>query len=191
MYRMLAVWFLQLELACAALPGCGTKTAGVDGGVEAGGRHDVHAQQGPDCSAPQPASACGQFVCTGGVWRWTGAVNCSGEGSCGNGERDPNEECDDGNTVGGDGCGMLCQLEAGWECPDPGRPCRDMRCGDDIPTGCDGGAGGFCGDGILNPEQGEECDQGPGNGTTDKLVTVFPSRTFGCSSECRAQPYVF
>ncbi len=30
---------------------------------------------------------------------------------CGNGMREPNERCDDGNTEAGDGCGPTCQLE--------------------------------------------------------------------------------
>src|ERR1700690_2640154 len=33
--------------------------------------------------------------------------------TCGNGKLDPNEQCDDGNTVGGDGCSSTCQ----WENP--------------------------------------------------------------------------
>jgi cysteine-rich repeat protein len=32
-------------------------------------------------------------------------------GLCGNGSLDPGEECDDGNTVGGDGCSALCLNE--------------------------------------------------------------------------------
>jgi cysteine-rich repeat protein len=35
-------------------------------------------------------------------------------GLCGNGWLDPGEECDDGNTVSGDGCSASCQVEPGW-----------------------------------------------------------------------------
>ena len=35
---------------------------------------------------------------------------------CGNGIRSTAENCDDNNTVGGDGCDALCRLEVGWQC---------------------------------------------------------------------------
>ena len=35
-------------------------------------------------------------------------------GLCGNGRIEPGEECDDGNTVSGDGCSASCQVEPGW-----------------------------------------------------------------------------
>jgi cysteine-rich repeat protein len=59
-------------------------------------------------------------------------------GCCGDGTVDPGEQCDDGNTVAGDGCDALCQTEGG---------------------------AGVCGDGTVDP--GEQCDDGnttPGDG---------------------------
>jgi cysteine-rich repeat protein len=71
---------------------------------------------------------------------------------------DVGESCDDGNTVGGDGCSAICELES---------------CGNgvlDVGEGCDDGntAGGdgcsaicqveVCGNGVLDP--GEDCDDG-------------------------------
>lgn len=52
---------------------------------------------------------------------WWGLVACSGEDSaapaptvtCGDGEQAAGEDCDDGNTWGGDGCSPTCQLEEG------------------------------------------------------------------------------
>lgn len=38
---------------------------------------------------------------------------------CGNGFKEGAEECDDGDTVGGDGCSAICLLERGWQCVDP------------------------------------------------------------------------
>src|SRR5512142_2003851 len=36
--------------------------------------------------------------------------------TCGNGNIEPGEQCDDGNTVGGDGCSSACQIEDGFTC---------------------------------------------------------------------------
>jgi cysteine-rich repeat protein len=47
---------------------------------------------------------------------------------CGDGIQDPNELCDDGNTADGDGCDANCQIE------------------------------GECGDGIVQPQLGEQCE---------------------------------
>jgi len=58
---------------------------------------------------------------------------------CGNGRLDSGEECDDGNTIAGDGCTALCQLEC--------------------PTGsCEGPGAIVCGDGAVNAP--ESCDDG-------------------------------
>ncbi len=45
--------------------------------------------------------------------------------ACGNGIVEASfEECDDGNTVGGDGCAADCTtVEAHFSCPEPGSPC--------------------------------------------------------------------
>ena len=36
--------------------------------------------------------------------------------TCGNGNIEPGEQCDDGNTVSGDGCSSSCQIEDGFTC---------------------------------------------------------------------------
>ncbi len=36
--------------------------------------------------------------------------------SCGNYYTTKNEQCDDGNRAGGDGCDNNCRIEAGWVC---------------------------------------------------------------------------
>ena len=61
--------------------------------------------------------------------------------TCGNGQVDPGEDCDDGNTIYGDGCSALCQVESYW-----------------IPGCPDGGCLHVCGDATVNP--GEVCDDG-------------------------------
>src|SRR5512138_190647 len=48
-----------------------------------------------------------------------------GGGNCGDGIQQRGETCDDGNTENNDGCNRACQLEANWECPEPGKPCNN------------------------------------------------------------------
>ncbi|MFH1286216.1 MAG: DUF4215 domain-containing protein [Candidatus Magasanikbacteria bacterium] len=61
---------------------------------------------------------------------------------CGNNVVEGAEECDDGNTSGGDGCSAICETESGSPPPPPPVP--------------------VCGNGI--PELGEECDDGNTSG---------------------------
>jgi cysteine-rich repeat protein len=66
---------------------------------------------------------CG-ILCIGSIGGTGGdAVVSSSISTCGNGVIDPGEQCDDGNTVNGDGCNALCQVEANWLCPNPGQAC--------------------------------------------------------------------
>ena len=61
--------------------------------------------------------------------------------TCGNGQLEPGEACDDGNTVGGDGCSFSCQTEPGWVCAGEPSVCVET-----------------CGNGQL--DAGETCDDG-------------------------------
>ena len=80
---------------------------------------------------------------------------------CGSGVIDPPyEECDDGNTVSGDGCAFDCILEVcgdgtvqdGEECDDDGTADGD---------GCDAECYlEICGNGVVQPLLGESCDDG-------------------------------
>jgi len=56
---------------------------------------------------------------------------------CGDGVKNDLEACDDGNTVSGDGCSSICQLES---------------CGDSVVTGLE-----ECDDGIANNGWGHRC----------------------------------
>jgi fibro-slime domain-containing protein len=67
------------------------------------------------------------------------------------------EQCDDGNTIAGDGCNGACQIEPNWTCPPAGKCTRSFRCGD----------------GVVNP--GEVCDDGNTNDGD------------GCNSTCTVQ----
>jgi cysteine-rich repeat protein len=71
------------------------------------------------------------------------ALHVSGPGSgCGNGVIDPDEDCDDGNTVSGDCCSASCHFEAIENtCADDGDPCTRDHCdgaGTCVHQGCDG-----------------------------------------------------
>ena len=91
---------------------------------------------------------------------------------CGDGVLDPNEQCDDGNVINGDGCDAICRLECGNGRLDPGEECDDRNA--EPGDGCDSECQLECGNGRLDP--GEECD---------------PSLTSDCTEECRweSQPF--
>jgi fibro-slime domain-containing protein len=124
--------------------------------------------------------------------------------TCGNGKLDPGEQCDDGNTVGGDGCTPLCQIEKGWTCPTPGQPCvRDAVCGDGVitpPETCDDGnttGGDGCSStcqvesGWRCPEPGKPCVPICGDCVIEGTETCDDCNTTngdGCSSTCQVEP---
>lgn len=89
----------------------------------------------------------------------------------------PDEQCDDGNNVDGDGCSATCTIEpiCGDGVLNPGEACDDGNNmnGDGCSSSCTIEA--YCGDGILN--DGEQCDDG-NNADFD-----------GCSSECTIEPF--
>jgi cysteine-rich repeat protein len=103
---------------------------------------------------------CGTYyVCADGTWQRGIVLFCPADGrplACGDGVMDVGEECDDGNTAGGEGCSSSCHVELGWYCPTPGQPCVSLHA---------------CGNGFLSPE--EACDDGNSAGGD------------GCSADCR------
>jgi fibro-slime domain-containing protein len=60
---------------------------------------------------------------------------CTRTSICGNGILTSDEQCDDRNTSGGDGCSSACTKENGWQCANVGRACTAARCGDMIIAG--------------------------------------------------------
>ena len=82
----------------------------------------------PDCTVPNPPSTCASRSNPG----------------CGDGHiNQANEECDDGNSLPGDGCSGICKVEPFHTCPNEGAPCLSQI---------------VCGNGVLEP--GEACDDG-------------------------------
>jgi len=92
---------------------------------------------------------------------------------CGNGVREADETCDDGNVVAGDGCDASCQVEVPATCGDgvldDGEECDDGAGNSDVlPDHCRTTClDPFCGDGIVDPDDAEECEP-PGTSTCDE-----------------------
>ena len=85
------------------------------------------------------------------------------------------EQCDDGNTVAGDGCNGICHVEPNWTCPSAGACMRKIACGDGII-----GAGEVCDD--KNTTDGDGC-----NATCtiqDPAFTCIPGQACVRSSIC-------
>jgi fibro-slime domain-containing protein len=70
---------------------------------------------------------------------------------CGDGVRTPDEACDDGDDVDGNGC-TDCKVDSGWVCPLQDAPCIP-KCGDGKVTAYEG-----CDDG--NSKSGDGCSAG-------------------------------
>jgi cysteine-rich repeat protein len=89
---------------------------------------------------------------------------CVSLGACGDGIVNPyGERCDDGNAVGGDGCSADCTaIEPGYVCHTPGLPCEQISV-----------VHPHCGDGLVQPEYGEACDDGINDGSLG-----------GCAADC-------
>ncbi len=117
-----------------------------DGVVNPGEVCDQGAFQGsPGCSADCKTQDKG-YKCLPGQ-------QCVALFSCGNSRIEQGETCDPPNP--GNGCSATCQTETGWRCK-PGS-CTKLP---------------YCGDGIVQVDQGEVCDEGTHQGSP------------GCSADC-------
>ncbi|TMQ13818.1 MAG: DUF4215 domain-containing protein [Deltaproteobacteria bacterium] len=127
--------------------------------------------------------------------------------TCGDAHMDKDEECDDGNTKDGDGCSHECKIEkCGNGRTDFGEVC-DKGANNGKCMGCAADCKSFeaCGDGVLDGECGEVCDdhntkdgdgcsrdckstESCGNGITDTSVgeVCDPPHAGTCSPDCRS-----
>lgn len=102
------------------------------------------------------------------------------QATCGDGVREGDEACDDGDRRNGDGCSARCSLEPGYACDVPGQACRPLDTDDCEPrqlgTPC---ASMRCGDGKLDSypwfDYVEGCDDGNANAGD------------GCSPDCEVE----
>ncbi|MFH0901790.1 MAG: hypothetical protein V2A73_14265, partial [Pseudomonadota bacterium] len=98
-------------------------------------------------------------------------LSCNDNSGCGDGLKEPQEECD-GIEVGGATCTSLGYYEGSLSCK--------TDCTFDL-TEC--AAAGRCGDGIINKSK-EQCDQDNlGKATCESLGLAFGSLT--CTEGCR------
>jgi cysteine-rich repeat protein len=91
--------------------------------------------------------------------------------SCGNGEVESDEACDDGNLVDGDGCSASCTVEPGWTCTD--ETCVTV-----------------CGDGLVRGD--ETCDDGnlaDGDGCSASCTVETGWTCEGQPSACACAPH--
>jgi fibro-slime domain-containing protein len=90
--------------------------------------------------------------------------------SCGDGALDPGEQCDDGNTTGGDGCSANCLVvEQGYTCAAAGAECAPAV---------------ICGDGLQSSS--EQCDDGNTTGGDGCSATCQLEKDFVCPTPGQA-----
>ena len=116
----------------------------------------------------------------------SGSSPGNGSAICGDGQVDLDEECDDGNTVGGDGCGASCLLEScgnGYLDTAVGEECDDGNtvAGDGCSADCLSDE--TCGNGYADMEAGEARD-GTDTGGQDCTDFGYEGGTLLCISDC-------
>jgi len=141
---ILAGWIcLRPGKPCIVEPRCG------DGVLNLGEQcDDGNALDADGCdtapSTPSPCTTNDNYSCV------TAGMPCLPH-VCGDGVRTPDEACDDGDNVAGNGC-TACHVDTGWVCPLQGAPCIP-KCGDGQVIAYEA-----CDDG--NGDSGDGCSAG-------------------------------
>jgi hypothetical protein len=130
----------------------------------------LHCREGQECAANQ--------------------IVCIEIGGCGNGLIDTGEVCDDGNILDGvedetgafvaDACNRDCTSTqvCGNGIRDTGEECDEGKCNGDAGGSCDSACrrvSRSCGNGMVDPGQGEECDPGPMDSSTCNSNMACPA----------------
>ena len=186
---------LTLVLACQPPPVTRPKgPASTGGSANTGGSLSLDPDAMPDimCDPADPGSPC--------------SPDAAAPLGCGDGVLTDDEACDDGNTVGMDGCqGNCLAVDPGYSCNPPGQACHELVvCGDNIV-----GSSEQCDDGNKNPgdgcsahcnfEIGYKCEGSPsacskttcGDGKQEGAESCDDGndKPFdGCSSFCETEP---
>lgn len=100
--------------ACSGSPSECVKSVCGNDKVEAGESCDVGKLNGLFFGDPDKPG-CSKTCTTEPSCRKDGVTGACTQ-VCGDGNKDPKEECDDGNQVDGDGCSAKCKAEAGFTC---------------------------------------------------------------------------
>ncbi|NMO17871.1 DUF4215 domain-containing protein [Pyxidicoccus fallax] len=132
----------------------GSADAGTDAGSDDAGTDAGSDDAGTDAGSDDAGTDAGADAGSDDAGTDAGAP------LCGDGVKQTSEACDDGNTVGGDGCSATCAaIEPGWACAEEGQPCVRLA---------------VCGNGQVEPS--ETCDDGNTAGGD------------GCDATCQEEP---
>lgn len=197
-------------LALGVTAACSSSSdAGVREGINGSGGAGSNGPSGSTTTNPAASSATGLFTSNNSGT----TMGCQGDEceqappNCGDGMLTPDEACDDGGKVGGDGCSANCLVvEEGYSCNPPGVPCRLLAiCGDGFRSpseGCDDGnvvPGDGCNE-LCKLEDNYKCDENIpnlctpttcGDGMREGSESCDDGNLLpydGCSANCRAEP---
>ncbi len=132
-----------------------------------------------------------------------GSAECAA--SCGDGNLDAQERCDDANNANNDGCASNCDVESGWTCSGAPSTCVGI-CGDGVRVGPEQNAD-RCDDNNIAPKDGcdelcrvetgwicsgqpSACAETCGDGNLDAMEECDDGNTIsgdGCSPSCTTE----